>query len=199
LIDREPDDLTGLKVVELTGGSPTAPALPEGGTITAQPSTIDRLTQTADHVAAQVDIMTDKANHVLDNLIELTDPRRYTSIEGTIADIRSAANDVAAVTASARAMIDEDRSVVHDTLISARDTARRAQEIVDGPVAKASGDAGEIISMLRGVVQSNSGPIQAAVGDLRRASRSLAELARELRERPSRLLFSRSPPPRKLP
>jgi phospholipid/cholesterol/gamma-HCH transport system substrate-binding protein len=188
--------LTGLKVIELHGGSASAPELPDGGTMVARPSSLDKLAATADHLADEADKIADKANRVLDNLVEITDPER---IDPTIADVRQAAVDLAAASASARAMIDEDRGVVHDTLVAARDTARSAHALVDGPVAQASGDAGEIIATLRGLVQANAGPIQAAVGDLRRASKSLAELARELRERPSRLLFSRAPPARKLP
>ena len=188
--------LTGLKVVELRGGSARAPALPDGGTIAARETSLDRLARIADHLAGQADDLVVKANHVADNLIAITDPQRITD---TLTDVRNAADNLAAASASARSMIDEDRGVVRDTLIAARDTARRAHALVDGPVAQAAGDAGAFVSTLRGIAQSNAGPLQAAIGDLRRASRSLAELARELRERPSRLLFSHAPKPRKLP
>ena len=41
----------------------------------------------------------------------------------------------------------------------------------------------------KGLVHDNEGIVHAAVVDLRQASRSFKELAREVRQRPSRLLF----------
>ena len=52
---------------------------------------------------------------------------------------------------------------------------------------------------LRGVVRDNGAYLRSSMFDLRQASRSFKELAREVRQRPSRLLFSNSPGERKLP
>jgi phospholipid/cholesterol/gamma-HCH transport system substrate-binding protein len=191
--------LTGLRVIELEGGTTTAGLLPEGGTIAAGESALDRLQRNAEHLVAQSDQLVEKANHVLDNVTEITDPRKWDGIEDMIAKVRVAADDVAAVSVSARAMVEEDRPVVHETLVTTREAAQRARAIVEGPFTQVSADAGEIVAEVRSVVQANAGPLQAAVVDLRRASKSIAELARELRERPSRLLFSRAPPARAPP
>jgi phospholipid/cholesterol/gamma-HCH transport system substrate-binding protein len=52
---------------------------------------------------------------------------------------------------------------------------------------------------VRGVVDDNREPLRNAVSDLRQASRSFKELAREVREQPSRILISSPKGDRKLP
>ena len=52
---------------------------------------------------------------------------------------------------------------------------------------------------VRGLVAENRAPLAAAIADLRQASRSFKELAREVREQPSRLLMSSARPDRRLP
>ena len=52
---------------------------------------------------------------------------------------------------------------------------------------------------MKQLITANEGPLRAAVFDLRQASRSFKELARDVREQPSRLLFSDAPGERKLP
>ena len=52
---------------------------------------------------------------------------------------------------------------------------------------------------MKGLVHNNEGQLRSAVFDLRQASRSFKELAREVRQRPSRLFFGDSQRERKLP
>jgi phospholipid/cholesterol/gamma-HCH transport system substrate-binding protein len=54
-------------------------------------------------------------------------------------------------------------------------------------------------SAIRGVVDDNRAPLRSAIADLRQASRSFKELAREVREQPSRILISSPKGDRKLP
>jgi hypothetical protein len=59
--------------------------------------------------------------------------------------------------------------------------------------------AGDAVSSFKKLLVSNEGPLRAAVFDLREASRSFKELARDVRQKPSRLLYSNAPDERKLP
>jgi hypothetical protein len=52
---------------------------------------------------------------------------------------------------------------------------------------------------MSGVVKQNQGQLRSALADLRRASGNFKELSRELRQKPSGLLFSRPPADRRLP
>ena len=54
-------------------------------------------------------------------------------------------------------------------------------------------------SAIRGVVDDNRAPLRSAIADLRTASRSFKDLAREVREQPSRILISSPKGDRKLP
>jgi hypothetical protein len=60
-------------------------------------------------------------------------------------------------------------------------------------------NASDAVTTLKKLMTANEGPLRAAVFDLRDASRSFKELAREVRQKPSRLLFSTAPSERKLP
>jgi hypothetical protein len=49
------------------------------------------------------------------------------------------------------------------------------------------------------MVRGNEGQLRSAVFDLRQASRNFKELSRDLKQKPSRILFSDSASERKLP
>ena len=66
-------------------------------------------------------------------------------------------------------------------------------------IADRIGRAGDVITQLRDAVRNDNQPVRAAMMDLRQASRTFKELAREVRQKPSRLLFSSPAPDRKLP
>ena len=57
----------------------------------------------------------------------------------------------------------------------------------------------QLIAEIKTVVRDNGSSLRAALADLRTASRSFKELSREVRQKPSRLLFSGEARDRKLP
>ena len=57
----------------------------------------------------------------------------------------------------------------------------------------------ELIDDVTGMVRDNKTQIGSVVSDIRLASRSFRELARELRQRPSRLLYSSAAKDRTMP
>jgi phospholipid/cholesterol/gamma-HCH transport system substrate-binding protein len=171
--------ITGLKVIDLRGGSFEAARLDPGGTITVGETALDKLERQAETMADESTKLLERANEIVSkadlivgNLREITDPAHLGDI---VKQTRQTAQNLAQATAALRGLIDENRAGLRSSIASIEQAARRASELVDG-------------SDVRG-----------AVADLRQASRSFKELAREVRQKPSRLLYSRPEPDRKLP
>ena len=195
--------LTGLKTVDLKGGSMTTPALAPGGMLAAGQGTLDKLQRKAEQLADETDALmmraaqiVDGAQRVMANLERATDPGPIiaitTATENATRTLAGASRDVAA-------MIAEDRTALHASLDSVASATKSASDLMANQVTALVGNASDLVVDLRGVVQGNRTEMQAALLDLRQASRSFKELAREVRDRPSRLLFSTAPPERKLP
>ena len=188
--------ITGLRVIDLKGGSLTAPAIPPGGQILAGIGTIDKLENRAEKLADQSGQLMEgavrivaSANQVLANVQAVTDPVALKSI---VASTRTASADLADAASALKTTVAENRVALRHSLDS-------ASKIIDTQVPALVGNANALVSDLRGVIHGNESVLQSAVADIRQASRSFKELAREVRERPSRMLFSTDQPDRKLP
>lgn len=173
--------ITGAKVIDLRAGEPTAPRLAPGGTIAVGETTLDRLERQLDRMASQSSQMLERAGRieasaqqVVDNLAKISDPAQLGEL---IASSRAAVGDLARAAAAVRGMLEEDRAPLHRSLASVDDSAAQ--------IARA--------------VREDGGQLRAAIADLRQASRSFKELAREVREQPSRLIVSSPKSDRKLP
>jgi len=112
---------------------------------------------------------------------------------------KQAAKNLAAMSGSIMSLVDENRAGLRDSLAAVQRTATGASQLMDGQVATLFGNAGEFVAELKKLVSANEAPLRAAVFDLRQASRSFKELARDVRQKPSRLLFSSNPAERQLP
>ena len=179
--------LTGLKTIDLRGGSLATPALPPGSQIPAGVGTLDKLEAQAQAIVEQSGQLMKRAALLTDDLIAITEPARR------------AAENLAGTSAQLQTMVGENRAVLHQSLVAFRETARGASDLIDGQVAPLLASAGEAIADVKRVLANNAGPLRAAMFDLREASRSFKELAREVRQKPSRLLYSNAPDDRKLP
>ena len=96
-------------------------------------------------------------------------------------------------------MVVENRVALRRSLDAVTGAATSASAVFDQRIGGLVDNASALISDVRGVVHGNEATLQATTADLRQASRSFKELARELRDHPSRILFSRTEPDRKLP
>jgi phospholipid/cholesterol/gamma-HCH transport system substrate-binding protein len=171
--------ITGLKEIDLRDGTPEALPLPPGSTIAAGETTLDKLERRASEIADQTLAMAERANRILSNLAVATDPDGELLVTA-----RRAIADVAAAGAALRAIAGESREGIRRSI----DAVDRTASTVDSAIAE-----------LANLIRDNSGTVSGALSDLRQASRSLKDLAREVRQRPSRLLFSGAPQDRKLP
>jgi phospholipid/cholesterol/gamma-HCH transport system substrate-binding protein len=171
--------ITGLKVIDLRGGTPGAPPLLPGSTIPAGQTVLDKLEQRAEEIADQTTALMARTNRILDHVARVTDP------DGELVAVaRRGAADLAAAGATMRAIADENRAAVRRSIDAVGRTAHGADEV---------------IAQLKLLIRDNSPALRGAMFDLRQASRTLKDLAREVRQRPSRLLFSGAQRERRIP
>jgi len=186
--------ITGLKVIDLRDGTLAAPTLPPGSQIAAGAGLLDKLETQAQSLADQSTQLLTRANQLTANLVTASE-----QLSGITAPAQRAAQHLEAMTGSLQAMIDENRAGLRGSLAAIQKTASSASELIDGQAAQLFGSASDFLAELKKLVASNEAPLRAAVFDLRQASRSFKELARDVRQKPSRLLFSNNPAERQLP
>ena len=165
--------ITGLRVIDLRGGTDQAAALSPGSKIPSERSDMEKLVERADEIADRTVQVLDTADRALDS--------------------------AARVGAELEGMVAENRALVRGTLGSVNAASRSASRLMDGELRQMIAGASALVSEMSGVVKQNQGQLRAALTDLRRASGNFKELSRELRQRPSGLLFSKPPPDRRLP
>jgi phospholipid/cholesterol/gamma-HCH transport system substrate-binding protein len=180
--------ITGLKIIDLKGGSPRAPVAEPGTRIAVGKSTLDKLSSRAEELAQQSGAMMTRANEILDGtsrvvreLEAVTDPARL----GAIVDAtRDTSRNLAHASRQIDELVAENRAALRTTL---------------GSVSRASTNVEQAAGDVRALVRTNQGTISATLADIRQAARTFKDLAREVREKPSRLMFSGALPDRKLP
>jgi phospholipid/cholesterol/gamma-HCH transport system substrate-binding protein len=191
--------ITGLKVIDLRGGSATTPKLAEGATIPRGKTLIDKLSEKAVAITDDAEKLMDRARQITDNVAQITDPKRFEPVDDILASSRTTASHLAEASGTLKTMIAENRVALRETMQSVRGAADSTREIIDSQVTGLVGSASEVLADLKNIIHGSEGPIRSAVFDLRQASRNFKELSRDVRQRPSRLLFSSPPSERKLP
>lgn len=191
--------ITGLKVIDLRGGTLTAVALPEGSQIETGQTVLDKLEAQAEKLADRsVEIM-DRAKQITDNLVALTDPKRLATIDELLEMTKQLEANMVAASSSLNTVIAENRVALRGTLKALNGAMSSVHTLIDDQVGGLVGSAHELVENLSSLVRSSDEPLRSAVFDLRQASRNFKELSRDVRQRPSRLLFSNPPKDRKLP
>lgn len=190
--------ITGLRVIDLRDGTPQAPRLAEGGVIPIGESTLDKLEKQAKDMADQAGELMKSAGHIVKKADQVID-QVATPLTEVATTARDASLSLRHATAALDEMIAENRGAVKATLAEVSRAAHDTSQLIDTQVTGLVTSAGDVVSQVRDAVRSDNQQVRAAVIDLRQASRTFKELAREVREKPSRLLFSKPEPDRKLP
>ncbi|CAN5921906.1 N/A [soil metagenome] len=191
--------ITGLKIIDLRKGTLKAPLLADGGTIPQGEGLLDKMAKKAEVIADQSEQLMKKANQIVENLVAITGPKQFEGISDIVQSSKVAAANLAQATGSLKEMIGENRVALKETLVAVKGAVGSTQKIIDSQISGIVGSAGELIGDIKSIVRGTRGPMDSAMFDLRQASRNFKELSRDLRQRPSRLLFSRPPGERKLP
>ncbi|HEU0030579.1 MAG TPA: MlaD family protein [Kofleriaceae bacterium] len=188
--------ITGLKVIDLRDGTHATPLLPAGSLIPEGETTLDRFERQAKQIVDQSTEVMQRANKVMDNLVAITDPTEYREL---VHSAKLTAANLSDTSAQLKSMVGENRVALRQSIEAVRDTARSASQVMDGQVTQLLANAGDFVSELKSFVRDNQGTLRAAMFDLRQASRNFKDLSREVRQRPSRLIYSSPPSERKLP
>lgn len=188
--------ITGVKEIDLRYGDDATAPLAPGSTIPLGKSELDRLETAALQIADHSDQLLAEAQRAVANLAALTSSSQ---LGAAIEDARRVAANLARTSASLRALVDENRAALKTTLGSLNQATRRASDLLAGQLTTLVGHADQLVGQLDHLVAGSRGPLRATLDDLRDASRSLKEMARQVRQNPSRLLFSHPAPERRLP
>ena len=120
--------ITGLKFLELTGGTNESAFLDSGDEIPSGPSLLDRLTGKADVISEKVELL-------MNNLIEMTGPeqrRKYDAILDDLATTIEAAQTMVASNESRIEQVVEDLAVAAADLRATAENARKLSSELDG-------------------------------------------------------------------
>ncbi len=191
--------ITGLKVIDLRNGTLAAPRLADGGRIAQGETTLDKVQRQATQIADQTEKLMNKAGQIVDNLVAITDPKRFAGLDDIVTGTKTTVNNLALATAEMRTMIAENRVILRTTLGNINSAVTSTKTIIETQVTGLVSSASNLISSLGNIVHGSEGELRSTVFDLRQASRNFKELSRDLRARPSRLLFSNAQSERKLP
>lgn len=203
--------VTGLKLVEIRGGTQEAETLPPGSRIPPGEAGLEGLVDDADRIAS-------KTEKLLDNLLVITGPENQARVTALLETGNGLAQRMDAIVAQVAALTDETRNLLRTSLV---DTSAQMNELLasaDALVDEARTSLGkleleesaaelratmanlnQVLASFEGAVGGGGQQLTATLRNVARASRNLEELSRSLRENPSRILFDRPPEPRELP
>ena len=182
--------ITGLKEIDLRHGTDKTPLVRPGSTIPQGDTLLDRVSDDLEVLIKKSIGLTERANRVL---------AQFEHVEDIVASVRTTAKTLEHTAGSLRSVVGESRKTLRSSLLAVERTAKSAHTLIDEHVNQLVSNADSLVTDVRGVVHRNDSAIRDAVSDLRQASRSFKELVREVRQRPSRLLFSQPARERKLP
>jgi ABC-type transporter Mla subunit MlaD len=188
--------ITGLREIDLRGGTDGAPLLSPGGVIPQGETPLDELQRRARAIGERSEELMQRAQTLVDNLVQLSDPKAY---QAFLDDARNTAHNLADASSTLRQMVADNRTALKSSIAAVEATAKSASDLLDGQLPQLFAGAGDVVAQAKAILRDNGSSLHAAVADLRQASRNLKDLAREVRQKPSRLLFSNSAGDRKLP
>jgi ABC-type transporter Mla subunit MlaD len=187
---------TQLREVDIEQHDPSQPLLHPGANITYRPTAFDELVDEAGRIAQRTGALLDKVNELADQV--LATARRFDQAPDAMAAIRRAADQLGQAAREVRSLVGQNRAGVANALSSFGQTADEANTTLrrmDDTLTRIDRTADELARVARG----SGSEARAALRAIRLAARDIQDLSRELRRAPSRLLFSRPAPERKLP
>jgi phospholipid/cholesterol/gamma-HCH transport system substrate-binding protein len=190
--------LSGQKFIDILGGVRGTDTLPAGSYIPYQPSILDRVTDQAEGLIVEASNLLRMTNEVIGRVSEVTAHLDAERIAGLVEGAQQALDRFEGAGAELESLIKHTRAPLERTLNSADAAFRGANGVTDNASTVLS-NANDLVTGLNAVVRENDAQLRAITYNLREATQSFKYLGRELRQRPSRLLISGSPPDRELP
>jgi phospholipid/cholesterol/gamma-HCH transport system substrate-binding protein len=202
--------LTGLKSIELSGGSPNDPDAKKGDFIKSSVSSFRQITGQAEHIAEKVEAL-------LNNLLSITsdyNQKRITGVMGNLDNITARIDSVMArnsrdineIPRHARLLLEnsnaaaEELKVIEiklsqaitkmDSLVAHTD--KKIQNLPLDAAVKSATEASKSIELLakRGdqLIYRNQEDLSIAIRNLKEAATNLSDFSRQVRENPSLLI-----------
>lgn len=194
--------LSGLKQLSIDPGPSAAAQLGPGATIPYAASPIERITGDAEELAERAMQLLEElatTSRRLSAILESVDPDQVAHVldraeagsDLVVADARRVGRKLDAVLTTAQRSLRRTSAQTQSLLGAAEQSATEARAAFAG--------VDRLSRSLDGLVRNTDGQLRGVAYELHEASRSLEQFAREIRQQPSRLLFSSPPPERKLP
>lgn len=176
--------LTGLKVIDIAGGSTQDGTLPPGSVIPVGETTFALLETRAEELVEHAREIMEGTQALVDNLVKLSEAIDAERVGAIVDRVDTIITTVGSASQELEAALGESRTSLREVFDDVEKAGTRLQDLLQ-----------------RGsrVVQANDGDVRAAVRDLREAARNLEALSRQVRRNPSSLLRSRPPKERELP
>ncbi|MBV8762546.1 MAG: MCE family protein [Deltaproteobacteria bacterium] len=190
--------ITGLKTLDLRSDSARGPELAENSVIPVGLGTLDKLTKQAEDMADKAERVMEHVQHISERADQLVD-QVATPLQQIMETAKGATDHLASASAKLDATIDENRVAIKSTLTEVQTAAKTTTALLQNQVGHLADNAGDVIGSLRDAIRDDNQQLRAAMVDIRQASRTFKELARDVKAKPSRLLFSDPAPDRKLP
>jgi phospholipid/cholesterol/gamma-HCH transport system substrate-binding protein len=206
--------VTGIRFIELEGGSSNAPPLEPGGTIPVKEGGLeefrDRASEIGEHLLAvltRLEGLLNEQNQTavssfLQNIAvlaenlrvsldEISTPKTRTALKAMVDNLAQAAAGIKSATDAINEIREETFKDFKATLIQLRQTA--------GVTANLARDLRQLTTHLDQVIIDNQDELNRLLANLADASRSLQETAAAVRHNPSELIWGPNLPEREIP
>lgn len=207
--------VTGIRIIELEGGSPSAPALEPGGTITVAGGEFEQFRDRASEIAerllgvltrmeqgllsaennAAISAFLRNAAHLSESLgtslDDISTPETRASLKAMVDNLAQAAAGIRSVTETINEMredvLNDGRAMIVQVRQTAAVTANLAKEVT------------ELTNHLDDLLGENRQQVKQVLANLAETSRHLKETADSLRANPSELVWGKTLPEKEIP
>lgn len=179
--------ITGLKYLEITGGSVAAADIPPGGEVKGETSMLGRLSTRADSIAAKID-------RLLGNVISITDAdnrsqldRLMESTANLSASLDSMVQDLGAVRPGKRidGVLDGLEGIIGDL---GRQVEKAQLDKTVAEFRSAAGDARKLTAEADLTLRQVREDLTQSMGSLRETMRNMSAFSRQIKDNPAVLL-----------
>lgn len=190
--------VTGLRIVNIRGGTGTTPPYKPGSHIEYGETILEQLPDRAAELLSKATALLESTDELVVSLGGVAKAFGPERVDAVFARTERLLAELAETGARLNQIIAGAQKPIARTF----ESTDRILVRVDHMAAELDGLARsihQVVADLGGVVKNNDDQVRATLYNLRQASESFEMLGRELRSRPNRLLFGGSPPDRKLP
>jgi phospholipid/cholesterol/gamma-HCH transport system substrate-binding protein len=162
--------VSGLKLINIRGGTAESPVLPPGGTIELGETTLEKLGNQSEELLARASKVLDTTDRLLTSLNRTTEKLNPERLDETLKETQKLVKELGRTAAQLDKIVTETREPLRQTLLAAHATL----EQVDGMGQRTDAVLENLnltILDLRGVVRENDGDFRATLDNLRHASK----------------------------